>query len=833
MGYYNFINTSIKGGHVAESNKINDIQASADEADSQPIMDLDGSAFLLDDSEDALIMSPITNYVDIHQDNGGVWQLLRDLYIRRKLDIQKNGIYKISVYLKNTLSSDRQVVFNIFQDDFDNDYTVTPLASQEKTIPANTPGTLYDIYFNLQHLNREYHYLEIDRSNVDGVFIEVTDRELNQVVIGEGLEDSPNGVDWTPQDIDLHFTEYYANTMSYDVVDAVAMIAGCKLNNLDTHVTVPSASTYADRMDMVVLQGDGTFDVIQGIPSNKPVISTITDPTDLIVAHLKVPQNAGSTDLIIVNQDDTTNEIRKRSQNERLRRIEKKQNWDWKFNPPVRLLTERTSNFMDGASTGIEWVDDHYEITSKTKDDYRDTYKTNTGINTAQTSLDHSNHTDGIVKLPVIGSVTDDWELTYYTVSPQVGADPPVVEARGAYFRSSSEDSRFIYNVFYSPKTFSFNKLTLALGRLENSSGVYLRVIDYNTDKLVKDSQILTTANYHNTTRGNNAWQDFHFSSQVTLQKGRKYRILIIAIPTSGKCSEIYIPCYNSNRPNALAVKAHVENRYLTYPHNIGYMNPKYYDVRSYFIPMKFDTHTVNRYASSAWLVSNNHHALGNIGKVTPKINIDLDDNTGFTLQVSNDGGASFHTVTGSSYTFGTVGADFIYKIQLTSADGKGTPIIQYDDGDAYAVDFMFDLSTGGTPINDGILITTPFNMAQLCKDYFGVTRDIFSHLEWLLTRFDAKEGTVSIDIQKSDNGTDWSNWMTGLNAEFVNMNIDYNEYDDAVDPLERNLYCDYKHNPTWGFYWENVRFIFHLSRPTINDDSPRVYMVGEQCILA
>ena len=825
-GYYKKANSTIRGGYPAYASKINEIQENVDIAISSEISDLDGPAFLLSAEQDALELTPVTNGIDLyHTGTVNYWLSTENMYVRRKLDIVKNEIQKISIKLKNSGAEEQKVSFRLYTDEFDKDDQIDPIATYSITVPAGTVETEYDLNFAAKHLNREYHYLYIERTDNPDVYIGCLEEIEGQPEFEVNIEISPNDYDWDESPSrDLWFEEYYAGSMSFDIVDAVAVINGRKVNNLDTHLEMPAASVEADRIDIVYMDGRGWLLIEEGIASTDPEASSMIEPIDLVIAHIDVPRACSSSLLMTVDQTDTYGENRPRSQEERIRRIIQKQEHDWEFNPPERITEERYSGFGSGES--IEWNSDgYYEIGTVQGTEYlTDTFKPPTTIDENATSNVDIDDENGIITLKKTSTAHSDLEM--------LAVGDMITESRGAYFRSTTEQSRFFYNVFYPPTNLNVTEVELALGALTNATGVCLWFIDYTTDTLVMKSDVLPIAEYKNVERGRAQWQNFTFPSTMELTGGNKYRIIIEAIPETGKMAEIYAPVYAST--NQPTTKVHVEHRYLTYPHRVGYLSPKYYDVRDYYIPMRFNNVAQDVYESTGTIIGEAYTAGHEIKKVRTDLNINLVSETGYKVYVSNNNGETWYQYSGSSYTFSAPTTSFKYKIVLTTSNTSKTPIIQYNTRKQYGLKFTF-ICDSDTPAAEATLTTTVFDGQTIAYTYLGTanTEDNFSMWEWLLTKIDPQGGTVTVTVKYSNNNSSWYDWgpidSVDLLDAFENTDPEYHDYPETYEEFRYNHYCDWDGATPQPFAYRYFKYEFVLTKEDNDVDapSPRVYMVG------
>lgn len=888
--YYKKVNETINPGFIADANKINDIQDNIDIGISSEISDLDGPAFVFDDTQDAfelsaLLTDPIESDVSNVVDTDPIsWLSLQDLYIRRKLNITKNEVYKITVTLKNTSSETFPLVCNLFADDFAEDSSVEPVSTYTVNVLGNdTVGTEYDIVFNASHLNRQYHYLEIDCTALEDDVIFIKEAEIDETT-NLTIETSEERETWQTSPHDLYLEEYYANSddFIFTIKDSLAIIGGEKIKNLDTHVVISQASGTGDRIDIVYLNSDGWLMVEESEISDNPVPNPLVQPTDLTLAHIFIEKDTESIEDLIVDQTDEYGVNRPRSQNERIRRLERRQSHDWRYNIPVRVTKEfdSSSEIYDSGDVGegkcssnIGWETDHIEITSQTKDSATVTLKQSNAldhIDTNKSTVDHSDHTNGVVTLPVLSEPT--YALQILAKGDKKG------EAKGYYVRSTTTRSQFLYNVFTAPKTIKVTNMELALGYMKNCSGIKLRVIDYAENVLVKESAVLKKANYKNVARGKSDWREFTFPSSFTIKKGRKYRIIIEATPETGKTSELYAPVYSTDY--TASTKCHVEYRHLTYPHVIGYMVA---DVAKYYIPMRINA-TEQTYTKEGYLYSTSFADVldGNVKVVAVDANIKAETGTSYKIEVSVDNGANWFALDSKKKcTFGSPGRNFMYRIKFYTSDKEKTPELSYHATKHYAIKLLITYSAGVLQ-SSGVLCSKPFDANYIINSEIGGGYDdaAFSRYQWLLTKINPKGGTIAIQMQYVDHpkweshdktytsgdkvlhtasdgvlrqyhcntgyvstnsqepGTtdtsywhietiDWENWVSTDWEEFENIDPEYHDYPEDYDSNCHNLLCSLADDR--ALYYSFIRYKITLTKENgnTNADSPEIYMLG------
>lgn len=883
-GYYKQVNTTLRGGAPADVRKINDIQESTDSGISSAVADIEGSAVCLSSEQDALVLEAPGRLIDLQNIAEVGWQTLEDLPVRRMLDINKNGIKKIETIFRNDTPDTVQFVCKLYGAEYEDDYSVIPVKTILIDVPhTSTSGNTYSIEFASEHLNNHYHWWVIERTDTEGTFVRTATPTAN-VFGGETLEvarkfeTSPDKIEWQEGEADLYFKEYYANDMTYDIVNAVVLILGRKLKNFDTHVDIPPASSVAPRKDYVYLDRNGWVLVKEGQPATKPILPTI-GRDKLGIAYVSVPANATSISQLTLNQDDNfiLGGRRRRSLVEYIRRLLRRDNYWNKYYKPRQVTVERTTGFLNaGESINIGWVNDHYEIVSHTKETFKHNLNTMTGINDEQTTLDVDT-VDKQAYLDTVTTVTYDWR-----VNPPSGKKH-IAEAQGKYFVSTRSQSKFLYSVFIPKITTKFTKLSLLLGHIVNVQHVRLRLINYSTNTLVAQSNNLKEVNYNNVPRGQAAWQTFTFPQELTMKKGQKYRIIIDAVPKTGKTAEIYAPAYDDDY--ASDFKMHVEHRYLTYPHRIGYIDPDYVDYMKYYIPIMVDRGSKTMYEKNGVIESENISTGGKaIKQVVADVNVRLNKGESYELWVSNNAGANWYKMTSNKYTFqNPSGAGFKWRIKLITQDQDTTPEIYYDSKDGYAVKFDVTYTEASADSGTGTLYTIHFDGDRIINDYLSSGEfggSVFSHYAWILTQLDPKGGQISIDIQVMTSEwydqkqsysvndrviyldgstikeykciqvnvatapklpTDtayWTqvsntfrNWKTGLVpgvSGFLNTDPEYHDYDEEYDDDRFNFYCDFENNR--GLYFPLMRLAIHLTRENPDDyhsKSPEVHMVG------
>jgi hypothetical protein len=880
------------GGVPAQGKKVDEVQENADAGVSNAVKDIIGTGVCLSAEEDALLLTTPASLIDLQNTSQTDWQTLEDLHIRRKLDIQKNGIKRIDIKIRNQSGGDVILPCKLYQPEYEDDYSIPPLETINLLVPVtDTNGLVFHLDFDINHLNQQYHYLVVERANVDGVDIRVGDP---LTVDGPFFETSPDFLEWQNNVKDLYFIETYANSMTFDIEGAISIVQGRKVRNFDTHVEIPAASDQGGRKDIVYIDKNGWVLVQEGVVSTKPAVPEYERGT-LRIATVTVPINASDIADLVVDQDDTSMWHRKRPPMEYIRRLLSWKKWWEKHYTPRQVTIERwlpTTPFLDeGASTNIVLATDHYEIGSKLKSVVTHSLNNTANIDTNKTTL-NVDTTNKRAYLKTLTTNNVDWEI--------LARGKSVGETKGIYFNSTSKLSTFLYTVFVPKITHTATKISMPLGYLKDAKGVRLRIINYATDALVRDTSILLKSSYKNVSRGKSAWQTFTLTSSTTFHKGSKYRIIIEAIPETGKRAEIYAPVYDDSYGKDY--KIHVEHRYLTYPHRIGYMNPTYIDFQDYYIPIRFDYATKTVYEKTGKIESTTISTGGELlKKVVADINVDVEKDQSFKLEVSNDGGTTWkpYTIGSSGYTFAQAAANgFRWRVTLTTQDPDDTPLLYYSSKDNYAVKFTL-IYTTGTSHQTGQFVTNPIDGEWILKEYLskaGFGGGAFSHFTWLHTMIDLKGGTVTAKVQimateywdpKQGYGIDdrvialdgttvkqykciqahgattpknpltqtgywseetanWRDWMTGFvvgQSGFLSQDPEWHEYPQDYDEKRYNLDCSFgggkllmqdpgDNTPASqrkGLYFSLIRLVFDLKKgdSDTNSESPEIWMVG------
>ena len=235
------------------------------------------------------------------------------------------------------------------------DLTINGDESEYDTLRPEMFRVKYDIEGTYSESNSEDVILEADsiiglEASYDGNEYLEARRLEDAIIIGD------NGEASIPEkNFDLCFEEIFSSGNTYLITNGAAIVLGEKVYPLDTHVTIDGPSTHGDRTDLVILTADGRLNVIKGSVYNGEK-QYPQDNTGLKIAYIttykyglseaeKEKYGTGYQDEIItynqkvpsIEQDDENEITRRRDILERLRRLEKKVNYQVQNNSPTRI----------------------------------------------------------------------------------------------------------------------------------------------------------------------------------------------------------------------------------------------------------------------------------------------------------------------------------------------------------------------------------------------------------------------------------------------------------------------------------------------------------------
>ncbi|MDP3013338.1 MAG: hypothetical protein Q8M92_03790 [Candidatus Subteraquimicrobiales bacterium] len=809
--YYTEVTEDIIPGHLAYAEDINLIQDNIEAALAQMICDNFGDGYALSPEEGAFVLTPIGPNEQIDQFSHGelTWKSMSTIYVRQKITINKSSVEGIRVYLKNTSGANRIVHGELRT--VETEYVDSDLAaSYEVTIPANqTSGNYVDFLFNIHHLALDSYYLVLKYS--DGISI----RFDNAGGYNGSLATSVDGIQYAVEETDLWFEQKYATTQTYDVVDSTAVVHGEKTHNTDTHVTIPSRSSYGDRIDIVLLNKEGEFEVIQGdaVTSGKP-----TPPIDKVpfghleIAYVSVPKDNYSP--LLIDQDDSLGKSRMRSHQERLRRLEKKTNWIFDRNSPERIKYNLTgSTYYDGSSsTGIDVITVGGVITgyrlsdSSVADHYwsfKDfggnppfpgMYENNNGISEF-VNIDHTDHTDGICKLQKSSSLnllfsTGRAPGSRLAIPRGVYASDPFYWKRKAMvYKNNARLSNYPGNTFFLDTTTRLSRITVDARHYRNAASVKMVLYRRHGPYIATSSSVFNLRNYPSGKYGivRTAVLNFEFGD-LSLPPGQYVWVLVV--------EPKYVKTPAEHWMDTIDYRGRVGNVIMfqgQYPAQIParvQVKHQLAETMVYDVIATKDVLAPNGYIKSSMIDTGN-----GIGSISADINLQLPTNTYYRLLVTNDNGTTWQDMTSKYLTFPqSSGHQFIWKLEFYSNDGSSTPTLSYSSMKQFAIKISLGL-VGGTPQTSGTLVTLPFCGDTILQQALpvGSSVDKFSHWEWLRTWCSKNAGDITIDIEATDDvGAGWTNIKTGIELEdLYHGSVDYSNYEGSYEEDEYNYYCD------------------------------------------
>ena len=388
--YYNRVQGTLETGKTARADDIHLIQSSTSRMGRDITIDIAGPSFILGESEDAFKLYATNQHVDqsnLNYNENGCWVSFYDKYLRQPIDINKSSIESIKVQMMNESHITTTVYAEIRDEDFE------LIKEAHATLPKYTTTDI-EFYFNLKHLtigryyfvirpvdisstdlassndevyydtNEKYSKEEISRSyfdylmndgiiqneyflikyDADGNYnkgLEASydgDIYLNASLLEDGLTvDSEGDID-SENNPDLYFEEVFSSGNTYLIKDtSAAVILGEKVYPLDTHVTIDAPSINGDRTDLVTLTTDGHLVVTNGAVYTDPKDKTYPINTaGLNIAYITT-YKASKKQIPSIEQDDENGLTRQRDILERLRRVEKKINYQVANNSPTRI----------------------------------------------------------------------------------------------------------------------------------------------------------------------------------------------------------------------------------------------------------------------------------------------------------------------------------------------------------------------------------------------------------------------------------------------------------------------------------------------------------------
>ena len=386
--YYNRVIGSLAPTEIARSEDINLMQSNTQTALQEMIRDICGAGCIIGGGEEDLKLTPTPDHTDqenMNYEDEADFISFQDRYLRQSILIEKSEIQSIRVQMMN-LSEYEPTVFAEIRD---TDFNLIKETNAKLTVSEDPIDMIFT--FNLNHLPLgEYYFIirPVDMSASDGT-IDFESFKVRYDKGGnyhEGLDVSYDGVNYLPaiqleiidqvegtdiyvtdygNNFDLFFEHIYSAGNTYTINPAPCIVMGEKVYPIDTHVTIDGPSPQGDRIDLVTLNTKGELNVTQGLPytgaktkANYPI-----NNTGLKVAYITVYKNSNvqwvcpncgtvndgsiencvtcseiaNTRIPLIEQGDENNITRQRDILERLRRLEKKLNYQVENNSPSRF----------------------------------------------------------------------------------------------------------------------------------------------------------------------------------------------------------------------------------------------------------------------------------------------------------------------------------------------------------------------------------------------------------------------------------------------------------------------------------------------------------------
>lgn len=398
--YYERVIGNLSSSEIARSEDIHEIQTNIQSAFQDMIKDTFGEGCILDEDEEALKLTPTPYHVDQENDNFDEEDCLisfYDRYFRQKITTERSEIQSIKIQMRN----DSNIEPTIFAEIRDSDMNLLKEANTKLSSTINKETPIDVVFnFNLTHLPIGDYYFVIRPVDISSTDLSTNGDETPYDIIGpeyflvkydrsgcyqEELQASYNGVDYLNANLlddqvetyddgiveanetnyDLCFEQIYSSGNTYLITPGACMVMGQKTYPIDTHVTIDGPSKNGDRIDLVTLTNDGLLHVTEGVPftgkkteANYPVntsgfkiayITTYHNSADVWTCPNCGEMNDGNSPscvacdtttnnkIPLIEQDDDNGITRQRDVLERLRRLEKKMDYQIENNSPSRV----------------------------------------------------------------------------------------------------------------------------------------------------------------------------------------------------------------------------------------------------------------------------------------------------------------------------------------------------------------------------------------------------------------------------------------------------------------------------------------------------------------
>ena len=397
--YYKKVEGNLKPKQIARVEDIHQIQQNIREAIQNLIKDNLGVSYILGESENTFKLIPTTDYVDQfnyyngeNSDTEKCWVSFYDIYLKQDIEIEKSSIENITVHMRNHTNISVTIFAEIRDDDFrliseanavldplekekNEKYKTITFAFNEHHLPVGhyyfiirpVDISVTDLVFNEGDDNTWYNaqitpsdfQVRYDKDGTYNKEFEITinsiDDEENDITINNtnyGLQASYDGTnyldaihlqeiqgyididEYTKNDnIDLFFEETYSSGLTYLLSEpGAAIINGEKVESFDTHIKINDPSDNGDRIDLVMLTPQGELKALEGATGGD--VYPVTND-NLPIAYIKLYK--GGEKVASIEQDDENGITRHRDILERIRRLEKKINYQTENNSPSRI----------------------------------------------------------------------------------------------------------------------------------------------------------------------------------------------------------------------------------------------------------------------------------------------------------------------------------------------------------------------------------------------------------------------------------------------------------------------------------------------------------------
>lgn len=401
VSYYNRVDGNLHPGDIAKAEDINDIQTNIDSAIRSVINDHhEFNSYIYGGKENAFQLTPAPKrfgrYIDtmnVFDESQYKWLSINHTGYIQGIKKSKSSLYSVICKFRNKNDKPITVMCTLFGPDRSEDNCITTKIE----IPGQTDSAEFEIVFDWEHvstapglshndverfdtdkmappMDKESFdqgpvfddkkslnnftigatqlYLQIHPLNIseqqtspDGTKYQSVHEDDFQILAdlngsyGKLLEESKNGlINWENTAWDLYFKDVYATNATYLCEMGEAIIDGERVKLNDTHVSVSGASSFGHVKSFVYMDNKGLLHSVNSpafFNENTDTAATFIPGPHLVIAEITTYR--GNNKPSFINQDDTTLRIRRRSHEERLRRLEKELNYVKDVAIPPRL----------------------------------------------------------------------------------------------------------------------------------------------------------------------------------------------------------------------------------------------------------------------------------------------------------------------------------------------------------------------------------------------------------------------------------------------------------------------------------------------------------------